>query len=49
MINVYPSEEKSFLDNVIKILKPLKALIYKQDNAHYYLDLKDSIIKAEIY
>ena len=49
MINVHPSEEKSFLDNGIKILKPLKALIYIQDNADYYLDLKHSINNLEYY
>lgn len=43
MISVYSSNEKSFSSNGIKILKPLKALIFKQDNGEYYLDLKDSI------
>lgn len=49
MISVYESEERSFFDNGIKILKPLKAVIYKQDNADYYLDLKDSINNLEYY
>ena len=44
MISVYESEERSFFDNGIKILKPLIALIYLYDNADYYLDVKDSII-----
>ena len=49
VISVYESEERSFFNNGIKILKPLKALIYKQDNADYYLDLKDSINNLEYY
>ena len=49
VISVYESEKKPFFNNGIKILKPLKALIYKQDNADYYLDLKDSINNLEYY
>ncbi len=49
MISVYASNEKSFISNGIKILKPLKALIFKQDNGEYYLDLKDSIDNFEYY
>jgi hypothetical protein len=32
MISIYPSSETLFSDNGLKILKPLKALIYKEDN-----------------
>ncbi|MGN1044320.1 MAG: phage tail spike protein [Acutalibacteraceae bacterium] len=49
MISVYTSNETSFVRNGIKILKPLKALIFKQDNGEYYLDLKDSIDNFEYY
>ena len=49
MISVYASNEKSFSSNGIKILKPLKALIFKQENGEYYLDLKDSIDNFEYY
>nr|DAH98284.1 MAG TPA: tail protein [Caudoviricetes sp.] len=49
MISVYSSNEKSFSNNGMKILKPLKALIFKQDNGEYYLDLKDSINNLEYY
>lgn len=49
MISVYESNETSFVSNGIKILKPIKALIYKQDNGEYYLDLKDSIDNFEYY
>lgn len=49
MISVYESNETSFVSNDIKILKSLKALIFKQDNEEYYLDLKDSIDNFEYY
>ena len=49
MISVYESNETSFVSNDIKILKSLKALIFKQDNEEYYLDLKDSIDNIEYY
>ncbi len=49
MISVYEPNETSFVSNGIKILKPLKALIFKQDNGEYYLDLKDSIDNFEYY
>ncbi|MDR1628135.1 MAG: hypothetical protein LBR79_05120 [Oscillospiraceae bacterium] len=37
MISIYPPSETLFADNGLKILKPLKALIYKEDNSDYYL------------
>jgi hypothetical protein len=40
MISIFPSNETQFLDNGLKILKPLKALIRKEDNGDYYIDLK---------
>lgn len=49
MISVYDSTEKSFATNGIKILKPLKALIRKEDNGDYYLDLKDKIDFIDYY
>lgn len=49
MISVYPSTERVFKDNGIKILKPLKALVRKEDNGDYYLDLKDTIDNIEYY
>lgn len=49
MISVYPADETSFSSNGIKILKPLKALIFKQDNGDYYLDLKDSLDYLKYY
>lgn len=49
MISVYPSNEKRFADNGIKILKPLKARIHKEDNGDYYLDLKDNLDNIQYY
>ena len=37
MISVYASNEKSFSNNGMKTLKPLKALIFKHDNEEYHL------------
>ena len=49
MISVYSSDEKMFLNNGIKILHPLKALVRKEDNGDYYIDLKDTIENIEYY
>ncbi len=49
MISVYPSDERNFADNGIKVLKPLQALITKEDNGYYFIDLKDSISNLEYY
>ncbi|GHV24586.1 hypothetical protein FACS189465_1940 [Clostridia bacterium] len=49
MINIYLSNETAFADNGLKILKPLKALVRKEDNGDYYVDLKDTIENLEYY
>jgi phage minor structural protein len=49
MISIYPPSETLFADNGLKILKPLKALIYKEDNSDYYLDLRDDLENLEYY
>ena len=49
MISADPSTEKLFEDNGIKILKPIKALIRKEDNGDYYLDIKDKVDYLEYY
>lgn len=49
MISVYPSTERNFYDNGIKILKPLKAKIRKEDNGDYYLEIKDKIEFIDYY
>lgn len=49
MICVYPSDEKNFVDNGLKILKPLKAKVYKEDNGDYYLSINDTVDNIEYY
>ena len=49
MISVYPSNEKEFADNGLKILKPQLAKIRKEDNGEYRLELKDSVDNIEYY
>ena len=49
MISIYPSDERSFKDNGVKILHPLKALIYKEDNGDYRIDVKDTIDNLKYY
>ena len=48
MIKVFNASDTSFASNGDKILQPLKAVIYKEDNGEYYLDLEVSI-KAQCY
>lgn len=49
MISIYPSDERKFNNNGIKILKPLQAYITKEDNGDYYIELKDTIDNIEYY
>lgn len=49
MISVYPENEKIFADNGIKILKPLKALVRKEDNGEYFIEIKDTIDNLDYY
>ena len=49
MISIYPSDEKYFANNGIKILKPLKAMIRKEDNGNYYIDVKDTLANIKYY
>lgn len=49
MIRVFPSDEKAFLTNGIKILQPTKALIRKEDNGDYYVDITDTVESMEYY
>lgn len=54
MIKVFNAEERVFTNNGVKILKPLKAVILKEDNGDYELELetriedKDYIVKDKI-
>lgn len=49
MIRVYDSNETLFNNNGIKILKPLKCYIYKEDNGNYYIELEDIVENIEYY
>ena len=41
MISVYPSTEKKFANNGLKVMHPLKAKVYKEDNGEFYIDIKE--------
>lgn len=43
MVKVYNKEEKLFNTNGLKILHPIKAEIYIEDNGEYYLDLESNV------
>lgn len=49
MISVYPSTEKHFANNGLKVMHPLKAKVYKEDNGEFYIDIKDTIENLEYY
>ena len=49
MISVFPPEETQFSGNGLKILQPLKAMIFKEDNGDYFLDIQDDISMLEFY
>lgn len=49
MIKVYSPDERIFDNNGIKILKPIKAQIYKADNSDYYLEIEDNISNLQYY
>lgn len=49
MIRVYDSSEKLFNNNGIKILHPLSAIVFKEDNGDYYIEVEDSIEKIDYY
>ena len=43
MIKIFSPTDTSFLTNGDKILKPIKAKVYKEDNGDYYLNIETSI------
>lgn len=49
MICIYEEDEKDFTTNGIKLLHPQKAIIYKEDNGKYYIELKDLIENLQYY
>lgn len=48
MFKIYESDEKIFEHNGLRTLKPTKAIIYKEDNSDYYLELEGSIKDIDI-
>lgn len=49
MIKVYDSNETLFENNGIKTLHPLIAEVHKEDNADYFVELRDTIDNLEYY
>lgn len=49
MISVYSSNEREFKTNGDKILHPIKAVVRKEDNGEYYINLKDTLDNLEYY
>ena len=49
MIRLYGPNENIFNNNGIKILKPLKCYVFKEDNGDYYIELEDSINNVKFY
>lgn len=49
MITVYGAAEKNFADNGLKVLKPRKAVVRKEDNGDYYCDLTDTTENRAYY
>lgn len=48
-IKVYEADETVFDNNGLKILQPRKAIVYKEDNGDYYLEIEDSIENLDYY
>lgn len=49
MISIFPANETEFASNGDKILHPLKAIVRKEDNGDYYIQLKDTINNLSYY
>ena len=49
MISIYPATEEHFSYIGTKILKPIQAIITKEDNGKYEIDLKDTIENIDYY
>ena len=49
MIKVYDASERLFNHNGIKILHPQKAIVTKEDNGDYYVELQDTIESLDYY
>lgn len=49
MISVFPSAATTFTTNGLKALKPRSAIVRKEDNGDYYIDLVDVIDNIDFY
>ncbi len=49
MIKLYDSNEKLFNNNGLKILKPYKCILYKEDNGDYYIEIEDTVNNLDYY
>lgn len=49
MISVYSPTEKEFANNGLKILKPRKANVRKEDNGDFYCDITDTVENIDYY
>ncbi|MHB1453385.1 MAG: phage tail spike protein [Saccharofermentanales bacterium] len=48
MIKVFGTTDTVFVSNGDRIIQPLKAIVYREDNGDYYLELETSLEYAEI-
>ena len=49
MINLHPEDTKTFDNMGLKVLQPLIAIVRKEDNGDYYLDLRDKAANFDLY
>lgn len=47
MIKIFNKNEKLFLDNGLKNIKPLRAIVFEEDNGDYYLELTAKVEDQE--
>lgn len=49
MIKLFKSTDTDFTSNGEKILHPLKAVVFKEDNGDYYLNYEDTLDNTDLY
>src|SRR5574344_170706 len=49
MIKFFNSTDTDFSSNGEKVIHPLKAVVYKEDNGDYYLKIEDTINNTDLY
>ena len=49
MINLHPDDTKTFDNMGLKVLQPIIAIVRKEDNGDYYLDLRDKAANFDLY